>query len=141
MAAASKPIGAPLLMCLLGGLAAGGCATAVPVRPQGVVAGNQGGAWEVVLPLEPTARELAVGPEYSRRDEALNYQPAEPLIGLGAWPEPYAPSLDQARTLFLPRNADRQIYFSAFPVYRLPFRGVFLRSGPVYFGPTRVWFP
>jgi hypothetical protein len=91
-----------------------GCAAPVPVRPQGAIVGNQGGAWETVLASPQTTTELAAGPEYARRDTALGYETTDLLTQAGGWPEPYRPSLDQARRLNLPTRGNDILFLSDF---------------------------
>jgi hypothetical protein len=110
-----------------------GCATEVPMRPRGVVVGNQGGSWEVVMAAPAVAAELETGTEYARLDAGLNIVSDDPIVGAGAWPEPQRQSLDQVRRLFLPRRAEEQLYFSEYPYYYGP-----RLYAPWYSGPTII---
>ncbi len=93
-------------LCLL----LSGCAEPVARRPGGLTAGDQGGAWEVVLPGAATAQELAQGVEQSRRDDALSIRDYCTATA-DAWPEPDRPTLEGARRLFLEERADEFLYF------------------------------
>lgn len=104
-------------LCLLA-LAAllAGCATAVPQRPRGARAGNQGAAWETVLHSPRVASALAgkdpsIYPEYSRRDDALALRTYDPANAVEPWPPRDRPSLDRARRLFIRSRPDELIYF------------------------------
>ena len=99
--------------CVLGVCATlTGCAAPVARRPAAMGAGDQGGAWEVVLPGGPSGRQLAMGPESTRRDEAMNYRAPEVTIDADR------PSLDESRRLFFSRQADELIYFRPAGPYR-----------------------
>lgn len=104
-------------LCLLA-LAAllAGCATAVPRRPPGARAGNQGAAWEAVLHSPRVAAALAgqdpaVYPEFARRDDALSARAYDPANAVAPWPPRDRPSLDGARRLFIRSRPDELIYF------------------------------
>ena len=88
-------------LCVLG---LAGCAQSVPHRAAAVFVGDQGGAWEVVLPGADVSQELAYGAEASRRDAALGGCDEAP-------PMEERPSLDDARRLFLDHRANEFIYF------------------------------
>jgi hypothetical protein len=92
----------------------GGCAAAVPHRQAGVVEGNQGGSWEVVVPGPASAALLAEAsgsPEYSRRDVALGLRTYDPSTAADPWPPRDAPRLDRARRLFIRGRSDEILYF------------------------------
>src|SRR5215470_11709512 len=90
--------------CVLGlfACALAGCATGIPRHAAGEAVGNQGAAWEVVLPGADVGREFAAGYETSRRDPALGY--SEPDLLAGTWPAPDQPTLFGAWRLTLPQN-------------------------------------
>ena len=69
-------------------------------------AGNQGGAWEVVLPGGQAAADFSSGPELARRDESLNDRLCTcPLA------EEDRPSLDGVRRITVRQRAGELIYF------------------------------
>lgn len=103
-----------LPLALLAAVAGPGCASP---QPQHVVHGtapdgNQGSAWEAVLPRDPGSYVVAAE-DVSRRDAALGV----PAPDSGLWPEPYRPSLDEIRQVFLNRSADSVHYFSQYGSY------------------------
>jgi len=84
-----------------------GCAAEGPPRTATApFAGNQGGAWEVVLPGGILGASAQEGFEVTRRDELLNDRTGEA-------PLDYAdrPTLDGYRRLHLHERPDDVIYF------------------------------
>jgi len=55
---------------------------------------------------------LGPGSESSRRDASLNIRHPETAFAYGSWPVVPQPSLDQARRLHLPTNAESHLYIS-----------------------------
>lgn len=99
-------------------LAGSGCASTPPepTPVAGAFAGNQGGAWEAVFAPAMTAPSPA-GDEYARRDEALAVSEPASILATGLWPDPYQPSLDDARQLLLINRPDFVTYYSQYSGY------------------------
>jgi hypothetical protein len=98
------------VMALLAGILAGGCAAPYVRRePAPGGPGNQGGAWEAVLPGGETAAAQVSGDEAFRRDWVLASPPLSDLPA-DAWPEPYRPGLERTRRLFLPTRGGEVLY-------------------------------
>jgi hypothetical protein len=95
------------------GLVLAGCATSVPPRPQGVFVGNQGDAWELVLPGPRIADASAwgVGSEYSRRDAALGVRHPTAVSAIDAWPRPDRPDLDRTRRITIDLGSGNVLYY------------------------------
>jgi hypothetical protein len=109
----------PAACCLCAALASAGCAspaprTGTPASGPGVYAGNQGGAWEAVLPL---ARAPGASWADARRDTALSVAGEASVLDAGVWPEPDRPSLDQTRQLLIINRPEFVHYFSAWAPY------------------------
>lgn len=86
--------------------------------------GNQGAAWEVVLPGRGIGPFVAgaESPAADRRDASLNIRTNEPVLALGSWPEAPRASLDRRRTLHIPDQADQYLYFGDRPSFSHPTR-------------------
>lgn len=90
--------------------ATSGCSSTVARREPAPAAGRQGGAWDTVLP-GPKLALAGSGPEYSRRDEALQWESPESTLtrALGS---PYGPpDLVRSRRLYMPQNPFGYIYY------------------------------
>lgn len=92
-----------------------GCAAPVPQRAAGPAVGNQGHAWEMLLPpprVDDGAGSsilLAAGPEVARRDAALGVAP-EAYVAAGTWSDAQ-PRLDDLRRLSLSSQPDSIQYY------------------------------
>lgn len=106
----------------VGALLAAGCASPPPQQVRGAFLGNQGGSWEALLPADGSA-VLATGEEGWRRDEALNVTRAGSILETDLWPEPYRPSLDQTRRVFISSCPNNVTYFGRYDYYYRPFYG------------------
>jgi hypothetical protein len=106
----------------VGALLAGGCASPPPRQIQGAFLGNQGGSWEAMLPPDGAALADA-GTETWRRDSALNLTEAGSILETDLWPEPYRPSLDQTRRVFISSCPGTVTYFGRYDYYYRPFYG------------------
>lgn len=92
---------------VLSAAALAGCASGVERRAdawggEGAAArvASQGGAWELVFAtpdLEPRMRDA--GPEYARRDHALNPRAGRAITAADSWPEADRPSLSRSRRI------------------------------------------
>lgn len=108
----------------------GGCATDVPRRDRGVFVGNQGGAWEAILPPQREGAEpdvLAAAPEYGRRDEALGVA-VGPHLPADAWPDA-SPRLENLRRYTFSTQAETFTFYSNRPAPRR------------VYGHNAVWWP
>ena len=135
-----------LAFMLFAGLVAaiiGGCAQTVEHRSYATdpMLGNQGGAWEVVMPTpivasSPSYANLDRYPEYSRNDENLSNRPPTAQLASAQWPE--APRADLAfpRYIDLEPRARTLLYFQPTGAYGPAPYG----SGPVYNGPSGQYF-
>jgi len=87
-----------------------GCSSTVARREPAPVAGRQASAWDTVLP-GPKLALAGDGPEYSRRDESLQWESPESTLtrALGS---PYGPpDLVRSRRLYMPQNPFGYIYY------------------------------
>lgn len=97
-------------------LLASGCSTGpVPARREAPVAGHMGGSWEALY-LTPRAAELLADidpadlPEYARRDSDLSLTIEGPLLASSQWPQPPRLTVERARRLNIPVNANSQLF-------------------------------
>jgi hypothetical protein len=71
--------------------------------------------------LPPEGAALADGgTEAWRRDGVLNVRDPESTLAANLWPDPYRPSLDQTRRLFLSSCPNTVTYFGRYPYYPAP---------------------
>ncbi|MEX2217659.1 MAG: hypothetical protein WD749_02770 [Phycisphaerales bacterium] len=102
----------------LGATVAGtGCAPARSRPMPGAIVGNQGGAWEAVLPMDAGAAAMAHA-DASRRDGALAVRTPDTILAAGVWPEPRRDSLDHLRQRFIQSDPRFVAYYGAGPFYR-----------------------
>ncbi len=105
--------GARVAACVVAAALAAGCATSVERRPgwgDGVAAGGQGAAWEVVFPAPDMSGEPE-GDELLRRNLALNERVEAPLEAIDSWPQPARPTIERPWRLYFSTSGREYLFF------------------------------
>jgi hypothetical protein len=103
----------------LAGVVASGCSNTPRAEPAAAaaepaperIATRQGSSWDLVLP-GPAIALASQGPEYGRRDAALQWEPPESSLSRQVGPPDHRPTLARYRRLYQPRDPFGYIYFA-----------------------------